>query len=934
MADLKYIMDVADDEDLGNDKYSRQPSVSGSARSPNPSSTTKQSDDSLPPSNPDPSKSQQRRRVPLSRSSRPTTTISPTTATASVDKASSSRHPFLERRSVDSTESMDPAGYGSYTQSASSSTMPPSSRSNVSSRPMSSTPGESNLPVKLTPITGRVSRAKKGVPVHTYKIYSRAILKDSEFSVYGPRMNRKLTMDDGSEQDDRSGTDVTGTTSRQTSHTPIERNQPMSGFLQPPMLPGNNLSIADDMSANTSYPGSASPYSASHRGSISGQGPMSPSAHSTRSSHSAGPSQDGDYILSSTTNHHVPPFGMHASSHLPQESNWPSSASGSPYSTPDRAMIRGYESPNTDIANHDMYYVPHQFHSPQQPVYHPVSDYTYPDDTGYYDFQSPPFPVRNPILPTVTLSAQPTENLVTLGHAVSDASAILGREKVLAGSTFLTAFTPLPAALNAVPRYLDVYWKRFDTLFPLVHRRSLGNSDDPVLRYAMAALGSQFLQNKEDRINGQHLHGFASQEARRRPHWSVQVMQTILLCEFYSRFRGSRAVARSSEPFQSLYSRVAAPQTSVDQDTSISTSHRHWDEWIRTESRRRLHAACFVLDIHTSIYHEHSPLYPSIYPEHSSLHNSLAPPPPIPLIRSTKDLWAAPNPEAWQGLLSSDPDQLNFASLSDEEITSDHVAKALPLDFAVYLASETLRLRRRSSASSLDITADLDLDSTKRLCILFPKSPVANTYLALHYTPLRDLLAVSGDSWLFSRKILDQEDFQRRKVIVRSWSSSFHAGAASIFAAKALLAFFDTNDTGNTPNDHDSTGGNRQGGGWNMSEISDYWALYVCALICWSLGHSLGHRTTRGTVGRGGADDNPSASGKGESEAKGWLKILANLSPEAAIENVRARREALGVIAMVRRRLEGETIGGKSKLLVDAVRVLKSLEEDPNRGRF
>ncbi|KAI0540507.1 hypothetical protein GGR58DRAFT_522016 [Xylaria digitata] len=1027
MADLKYIMDMADDEDLGNDKYSRQPSVSGSARSPNPSSTTKQSDDSLPPSNPDPSKSQQKRRTPLSRSSRPTTTVPPTTATASVDKASSSRHPFPERRSVDSTESMDPAGYGSYAQSSSSSTMPPSSRSNVSTRPMSSAPGESNIPVKLTPITGRVSRAKKGVPVHTCEIckppktFTRAehlrrhqlSHKPATFQCPYHGCDKAFHRQDlltrhtqRHEQDDRSGTDLTGTTSRQTSHTPVERNPSMSGFLQPPMLPGNNLSIADDMSANTSYPGSASPYSASHRGSISGQGPMSPSAHSTRSSHSAGPSQDGDYILSSTTNHHVPPFGMHASSmdgspfhsnsyglefqprrspsyaymgleglpsltipdssfpgHL-SESNWPSSASGSPYSTPDR--IRGYESPNTDIANHDMYYVPHQFHSPQQPVYHPVSDYTYPDDTGYYDFQSHPFPVRNPILPTVTLSAQPTENLVTLGHAVSDASAILGRQKTLspyAGSTF-----PLPAALNAIPRYLDVYWKRFDTLFPLVHRWSLGNSDDPVLRCAMAALGSQFLQNKEDRINGHFLHGVASQEVRRRPQWSIQVMQTILLCEFYGRFRGSKAVSRPSELFQSLYSRdhlfslvlspsnnywhqystsssqVAAPQTSVDQDTSISTSHRHWDEWIRTESRRRLHAACFILDIHTSMYHEHSSLHPSIYLEHSSLHNFLAPTPPIPLIRSTKDLWVAPDPEAWQELLSSDPDQLNSTSLPDEEITPDHVTKALPLDLAVYLASETLRLRRRSSASSLDITADLDLESTKRLSILFPENAVANTYLALHYTPLRDLLAVSGDSWLFSRKLLDQEDFQRRKVIVRSWSSSVHAGAASTFAAKALLAFFDINDASNTPNDHDSTGGNRQGGGWNMSEISDYWALYVCALICWSLGHSLGHRTMRGAVGRGGADgtgfsatstqNNNSASGKGESEAKGWLKMLASSSPEAAIQNVQARREALGVIAMVRRRLESETIGGKSKLLVDAVRVLKSLEEDPNRGRF
>lgn len=167
MSDLRYIMDMEDDaEDLGNDKYSRQPSLSGSARSPNPSSTSKKSDENPPPSTTDPGKSQPRRRGLLSRASKSTTTASPATATASVDKAPPSRSPLVEKRSVDRTESMDSIGYGSYAHSSSSSNMPPSSRSNVSSRPMSSAPGESSIPVKLTPITGRVSRAKKGVPVH------------------------------------------------------------------------------------------------------------------------------------------------------------------------------------------------------------------------------------------------------------------------------------------------------------------------------------------------------------------------------------------------------------------------------------------------------------------------------------------------------------------------------------------------------------------------------------------------------------------------------------------------------------------------------------------------------------------------------------------------------------------------------------------------
>lgn len=187
MSALKYIMDMGDDEDLEDDKNPRQPSVSGSARSPDPSSTAEASEGNLPPSKTDPSKSQPTRRGPLSRSFRPATTLLPTTATAGIDKASQSRSPIVERNSVDSSESMDPFAYGNYGHTSSSSNMPPSGRSSVSSRPMSNAPGESDVPVRLTPVTGRVSRAKKGVAVHICDI-----CKPSKVSRHPPPAGYKI----------------------------------------------------------------------------------------------------------------------------------------------------------------------------------------------------------------------------------------------------------------------------------------------------------------------------------------------------------------------------------------------------------------------------------------------------------------------------------------------------------------------------------------------------------------------------------------------------------------------------------------------------------------------------------------------------------------------------------------------------------------------
>jgi hypothetical protein len=74
------------------------------------------------------------------------------------------------RRSTTSTDSMDQSGaYGHAAPSSSSGTSLASS--NQPMRPFASMQASGGeVPVKLTPITGRVSRAKKGVPVHTCDI--------------------------------------------------------------------------------------------------------------------------------------------------------------------------------------------------------------------------------------------------------------------------------------------------------------------------------------------------------------------------------------------------------------------------------------------------------------------------------------------------------------------------------------------------------------------------------------------------------------------------------------------------------------------------------------------------------------------------------------------------------------------------------------------
>ncbi|GKT49123.1 uncharacterized protein ColSpa_09304 [Colletotrichum spaethianum] len=84
-----------------------------------------------------------------------------TKSTPPGSSSSSSRPPNARRRSNVSTDSMEQSNYG-YGHAG--------SPSGQSMRHFGQAPAGGDVPIKLTPITGRVSRAKKGMKVHTCDI--------------------------------------------------------------------------------------------------------------------------------------------------------------------------------------------------------------------------------------------------------------------------------------------------------------------------------------------------------------------------------------------------------------------------------------------------------------------------------------------------------------------------------------------------------------------------------------------------------------------------------------------------------------------------------------------------------------------------------------------------------------------------------------------
>jgi hypothetical protein len=328
--------------------------------------------------------------------------------------------------------------------------------------------------------------------------------------------------------------------------------------MSPPQLPGRRGSYQPPSSGPSHGPGSYVLSPTSQIPTITNQPPSVSSSPTTALNYGI------DFQAPRTTSPfplYVVTQGLHPSlPSLDPDSNPPGllqpheaspawASSDSNFSTPSdisnrRSWARGYGSPASDWNNNyvtaypatsqDMRspgggletitaatsYLAHPF-SPS-PAYPQLMDMpmAYQDESNFLDHAHHSYSsVRSPTPPNISSSVQSAESLVTLAPALSeqvvgrykDSAALLGP---LSGAACPNVSLPRPIR-NAIPDFLDVYWRRFDTLFPLVHRRVFETAPNDVLRCAMAAVATQFLDGKEDRIKGNQLHEFAWHEARR-----------------------------------------------------------------------------------------------------------------------------------------------------------------------------------------------------------------------------------------------------------------------------------------------------------------------------------------------------------------------------------------------------------------------------------
>jgi hypothetical protein len=202
----------------------------------------------------------------------------------------------------------------------------------------------------------------------------------------------------------------------------------------------------------------------------------------------------------------------------------------------------------------------------------------------------------------------------------------------------------------------------------------------------------------------------------------------------------------------------------------------------------------------------------------------------------------------------------------------------------------------------------------------FPASTLAQIYLALSYTPLQDLLAIAGDTWIFGKKITPPSAFHDASIRLKAWSSSPAAAQATLYACRVLSLTL----TGQTN---------------GVECITDYWGLYVAVLICWAFGHRF--QTTAGgsgSISRNSSSEALSAMDVDEAHQltdEAQLKALAYIDGMLALDvkdllqknTASLKGDTSGVIATIRQRLERDSVGGACSMLVDCIGVLSKISK-------
>jgi hypothetical protein len=340
-----------------------------------------------------------------------------------------------------------------------------------------------------------------------------------------------------------------------------------------------------------------------------------------------------------------------------------------------------------------------------------------------------------------------------------------------------------------------------------------------------------------------------------------------------------------------------------------------WREWIQYETRQRLRAAYFVMDVHLHKFYEQRRCHPGVNSNDSIL-----------LLPCSDRLWNAKDATKWYDEIL----QSNYSAipLSVAENMSIEEISSLPRSCQLLITcSLTTQLRPRDRKSIPEVSV-IESPIISKITTTFPHFSYAHAYLALHHTPLHELLALTGSTWVLGKKLTIQEEIDRIETHVHQWTKSLAAAQATWHACHVLQLCL------SQPIQTDVA----------CVTVCEYWCIYTATLICWAFGHRTllnryrtaqlpvvapaGTNNTSRQSSCTAFDDDPAEI---TTQALAYLQEITSSSPEQVGDLFLSpvRGDTMPLMQALRNRLELEDMGGEGRcaMLTDACGVIDRLLE-------
>ncbi|OJD11764.1 hypothetical protein AJ78_07524 [Emergomyces pasteurianus Ep9510] len=554
---------------------------------------------------------------------------------------------------------------------------------------------------------------------------------------------------------------------------------------------------------------------------------------------------------------------------------------------------------------------------------------------------------------------------------------------------------------------LECYWKHFDPLFPIVHRPTFAAIKPiPLLSGAMVAIGSQYDTRPNSKEYSLSLLeaclNLLGKESPITIRSRISDIQALFLLEYLSKYRSRKADVALSPGFKSLYGTFIqnrhwasknplALLNTLSEDDKRQDLGRAYSFWVENETRRRVLQAAFLLDVQQSTMFQ-LPLafiQANLRAPRSNVRNIEPIDFPFPCQTA---LWQSQGAENWaQCAKASTP--LTLSSAAEQIIRqNDNTLKLDPFQLNLILSYALLTNMR-----SMDLEQTLEpfmervkqgTIETETMQCTEPRSPLTyrshtlfayHALLAAYRTPLKALLIVSGESWLFNRKLEEQAEYEKAQKTFLMWVSDTDEIKKAVWhAVRVLEHAIDHPELGDSPvqinsnsdlnhrlgtfgdgrdcvtqsgipghyNDGISGGDNPLHMPEGLLErstilpqprraepiiaLNTNWAVYICTLICWAYGADTLAATTTTTTPTPTTTDNlllffaPASAREYVSAFTLLSPTWSHISRNSIPEHIRCNTG--GLLEYTRTKwLRPDRIGG---LLNEGARVLQRLASE------